>query len=121
MLRRRDKILCGIYAVIAAGALIATWSQNIRFFLQDGNGGLVGFLESAWANPAAASLSNDVVFVALAAVVLMVNEARRWGVRHVWAYVIGSALIAISVTFPLFLIARQLRIAARRAEAAASA
>jgi Terpene cyclase DEP1 len=115
-MQRQDRVLCGIYAAVAAAALIATWSQNIRFFLRDGNGGLAGFLSGAWANPAAASLSNDVVFVALAAVVLMVVEARRLGVRYVWAYVVGAAVIAISVTFPLFLIARQRRLAELRTE-----
>ncbi|MBO2452350.1 DUF2834 domain-containing protein [Actinomadura barringtoniae] len=110
----RDKTICVIYGVLAFGALIATWSQNIRFFGQDDNGGLTGFLKDAWANPAAASLSNDIVFVGLAAVVFMVIEARRVGVRYGWAYVIGSLLIAISVTFPLFLLARQIKLAQAR-------
>lgn len=81
---------------------------------------MVGFPEGAWANPAAASLSNDVLLVAPAAVVFMVSEACRLDVRRVWAYVVGSAFIAIGVTFPLFLIARQVRLAARRAEAASA-
>ena len=41
----------------------------------------------------------------------MVIEARKHGVRFVWAYIVGEALIAISVTFPLFLLARELRLA----------
>jgi len=114
----RDRTICALYGVLAFGALIATWSQNIRFFMRDDNGGLTGFLKDAWANPAAASLSNDIVFVALAAAVFMVIESRRAGVRHVWAYVVGSLLIAISVTFPLFLLARQIKLAqAREAQA----
>jgi hypothetical protein len=48
----------------------------------------------------------------LSAAVLMVIEARKRGVRFVWLYLLGGALIAISVTFPLFLIARERRIAA---------
>jgi hypothetical protein len=35
----------------------------------------------------------------------MVIEARKHGVRFVWAYIVGGLAIAISVTFPLFLIA----------------
>ena len=46
----------------------------------------------------------------LAAAAFMVLESRRLGIRWVWAYVILGVLIAISVTFPLFLIARELRI-----------
>jgi hypothetical protein len=39
----------------------------------------------------------------------MVIEARKHNVRFVWAYIVGGILVAISVTFPLFLIARELR------------
>jgi len=46
----------------------------------------------------------------LAAAILMVIEARKHGVRFVWAYIMGGLAIAISVTFPLFLIARELRV-----------
>ena len=40
----------------------------------------------------------------------MVIEARKHGVKYVWAYILGGFLIAISVTFPLFLLARELRL-----------
>jgi hypothetical protein len=43
----------------------------------------------------------------------MVLEARRLGIRFVWLYVILGFLVAISVTFPLFLIARERRLAAQ--------
>jgi hypothetical protein len=39
----------------------------------------------------------------------MVIEARKHGVKFVWLYIAGGFAIAISVTFPLFLIARELR------------
>jgi hypothetical protein len=105
----RDRLLIWAYGAIALGALIATWSQNIRFFLSADNGGVLGFLRDCYANPAAASITNDILLVWLAAVVLMVVESRRLGIRHVWAYVLVSLLVALSVAVPLFLIARQLR------------
>jgi uncharacterized protein DUF2834 len=111
----RDRLLIGVYGVIALGALVATWSQNIRFFLREDNGGLVGFLRDSYANPAAASITNDILFVLLAAIAFMVVEARRLGIRHVWGYVLVSFVIALSVALPLFLIARQLRLARRSA------
>ena len=46
----------------------------------------------------------------LAVAILMVIEARRLGVKFVWAYILGGFLIAISMTFPLFLLARELRL-----------
>ena len=39
----------------------------------------------------------------------MVIEARKYGVRFVWAYILVGMYIDISVAFPLFLIARELR------------
>jgi hypothetical protein len=112
-MRTQDRALCWAYGVIAFGALIATWSQNIRFFTQDDNGGLWGFLQACYANPAAASITNDIIFVLLAAFVLMIVEARRLGIRHVWIYPVLSFVVALSVAFPLFLLARQLRLARR--------
>lgn len=112
-LSRRDMILCVSYGLLAVGALVATQWQLIRFFGQPDNGGLRGFIDGGFANPAAAFLSVDVLVVAVAAIVFMVVEARRVGVRLVWLYVAAALLIAISVAFPLFLLARQLKLASR--------
>ncbi|HYZ67379.1 MAG TPA: DUF2834 domain-containing protein [Mycobacterium sp.] len=105
-----SKVLCAVYGAIAIAALIATWSQNIAYL--DTPSGLGGFWVATKANPASRSITVDIVLFALAATFLMVIEARKHGVRFVWLYIIGGLLIAISVTFPLFLIARERRIAA---------
>ena len=110
-MRPAGRLLIWVYGAIAFGALIATWSQNIRFFLRADNGGVLGFLQDCYVNPAAASITNDILFVWLAAIVLMVVESRRLGIRHVWVYALVSLLVALSVAVPLFLIARQLRLA----------
>jgi hypothetical protein len=49
------------------------------------------------------------VLLALTAVIMMVIEARRHAVKFVWLYVALGFATAISVAFPLFLIARELR------------
>ncbi|OBA99709.1 hypothetical protein A5662_15230 [Mycobacteriaceae bacterium 1482268.1] len=102
------KLLCTVYAAIAVVALIATWSQNILFF-RDG-GSLMGFWEATKTNPASRSITVDIALLLLAVAILMVIEARRVGVRFEWAYILGGFLIAISVAFPLFLLARELRL-----------
>ena len=112
----RSRTLCWIYGLIAFGALIATWSQNIRFFGEEDNGGLDGFIDGMYENAAAASISNDLLFMLLAAFVLMFVESRRHGIRHLWLYIAGSFLIAISVTFPLFLLARELKLSSEGGE-----
>jgi len=106
------KLLCAFYALLAAAALWATWSQNFAFFAQSPDAGPFGFIRAAYANPAAASLANDLFLLCAAAVVWMVVEARRHGIRFVWIYVVLSFVVAISVTFPLFLIARERKLAA---------
>ena len=104
-----SKVLCTVYAVISLVALIATWSQNAAYFDNPG-GFLLEFLNDSKVTPAGRSLTVDIVLFFLAAAILMVIEARKRGVRFVWLYVVGGLLIAISVTFPLFLIARELRV-----------
>ncbi len=102
------RLLCVVYAAIALVALVATWSQNI-VFLRSG-GSLIGFFEALKVNPSSRSITADIFLFGFAVAILMVIEARRVGVKFVWAYIIGGFLIAISVTFPLFLLARELRL-----------
>ena len=105
-----NTVRCAVYGAIAIVALIATWSQNIAYL--DSPSGLGDFWVATKVNPASRSITVDIALFFLAAAVLMVTEARKHGVRFVWLYIIGGLLIAISVTFPLFLIARERRIAA---------
>ena len=109
-----QKLLCAFYAVVAAFALYATWSQNIQL-MSPGMGPLepyVVFIEQMKVNPASRSIAVDFGFCLLAAAAFMVIEARRLGVRFVWLYIALGFLIAISVTFPIFMIAREMRLAA---------
>ena len=104
-----SKVLCAVYGAIAIGALIATWSQNVAY-LDNPGGFFLDFFNDSRVTPASRSLTVDLGLFALAAVILMVIEARKHRVRFVWAYVAASFAIAISVAFPLFLIARELRV-----------
>jgi len=110
------QLLCLVYAAIALLALIATWSQNLSYFRPE-DGLLLGFVLATlrfWpetlATPASVSITIDIGLFSLAASVFMILEARRLGIRFAWLYVIGGLLIAISVTFPLFMIARERRL-----------
>jgi len=115
------RTLCIAYALIAPAAFIGTCSQNVAYFHPDD--GLAGFaLATArfWpdtlATPASTSVTVDLGLFLLAASVFMVLEARRLGIRFVWLYIVLGLLIAISVTFPLFLIARARKLAPGRAD-----
>jgi hypothetical protein len=109
----RQRLLIAFYAIVSIAALIATWSQNLQLF-RPGSGPLEpfsAFVEATRVNPASRSITVDIGFFLLAASAFMVIEARRLGVRLVWLYIVFGFLIAISVTFPLFMIARETRLA----------
>ncbi|MGW4096519.1 DUF2834 domain-containing protein [Mycobacterium sp. NPDC004974] len=112
-LSRNDKILCGVYAVIAVVALVGTWWNNIGYITTESTS-LIDFFKSGYTNYATSSLTNDLLLFGLAAFVFMVVEARRIGIPKVWIYIVLSAVIAVSVAFPLFLIRRQLVLAEQR-------
>ncbi len=113
-MHRRSRVLCGIYAAIAVAALIGTWSQNLAFFAQQGSASPVPFVRAAFANPAASSIGIDILLFSLAAFVWMGVEAHSLHIRGLWVYILLSFLIAVSVMFPLFLIARERHLAAVR-------
>ncbi len=109
---RRSIQLCVFYGLIAAVALVATWSQNIVYFR--GVADLAGVFDAFLAfvldtrvNAASRSITVDIALFTLAGSVFMILEARRLGIRFVWAYILLGLLVAISVTFPLFMIARE--------------
>jgi hypothetical protein len=112
-------LVCTLYALTALVAFIGTWSQNVAYFHAN-DGAVAGFVLATarfWpetlATPASTSITVDLGLFFLAAAGFMVLEARRLGIRFVWAYVVLGLLVAISVTFPLFLIARERRLAAQ--------
>lgn len=103
--------LIGFYALLSVIALVATWGQNLQYLWQTGEfSALNQFLPDLRVNPASRSISVDIALFLLAAAVFMVSEARRLGVRFVWLYILFGFLVAISVTFPLFMAARELRL-----------
>ena len=105
------RLLCVFYAVIALVALYGTWSENLAYFGPGAHAGGGGFLPDLRVNPASRSFAIDLGLFLLAAAVWIVREARKLGVRFVWVYIVLAFAIAISVTFPLFLLARELRLA----------
>ncbi len=105
-----SRVRCALYAVIAASALVATWSQNIAY-LDSPATLLSDFTADLMATAAARSFTADLLLLSLAVVILMLVEARRQGVRFVWAYIVAGLLVAISVSFPVFLIAREVAMA----------
>ena len=111
-LQRSSKVLCVVYGLIAAAALVATWTQNTAYLHAGIGRFFIDFLAGVEVTPASRSIACDILYFFLAAAIFMVIEARKHGIRFVWAYILAGMLIDISVAFPLFLIARELRIGA---------
>ncbi|OBH54597.1 hypothetical protein A5685_11905 [Mycobacterium colombiense] len=103
------KILCIVYGAIAVAALIATWSQTVTY-VHSPTDFFVNFWRDTKTTAASRNITADALMLALSAVILMVTEARKYNLRFVWVYIVGSFFIAVSVMFPLFLVARELRL-----------
>lgn len=105
------KVLCVVYGAIAVFAAAATWTQ-VGPYADSLTGIFVTFWQDTKVNEAARFVASDVVLLALAVGVLFVFEARRLHMRFVWVYLIGGVLIGISITAPLFLLAREVKLGA---------
>ncbi|OBC11914.1 hypothetical protein A5784_03545 [Mycobacterium sp. 852013-50091_SCH5140682] len=101
--------LCILYGVIALVALIATWAHNIAYF--SAGGSTLDFFARRFANHAVSSMTIDLTLVSAAALVFMVVETRRIGVKYLWVYVVLGFVVDISAAVPLSLIARERRLA----------
>ena len=109
------KVECLAYAVIAVLAFVGTqWALIEGIRTAEG-----GFGAQIWtdltANPSVVFTTIDLFAVFLAALIFMIVEGLRVKVRWWWLYPVLSASIGISFGFPLFLIARRLRIAGENA------
>ena len=114
-LSRARAALCWLYYAIAAVALVATWRQNLAFMAEshtDFSTGFGAFWPALLVSRPTTSITVDIFLFGLAVIIWMVLEARRLGMRGVWLYIFFSFVIAISVTVPLFLAARERKLAA---------
>lgn len=105
----------GVYAVLAVAGLIGTWFFNLQFITEAGGSfPVLEFVRGGYANPAAASLTNDLLVALLSFLVWSFAEARRLGIRHWWVVVVVTFGVAFAVAFPLFLLVRERRLAAQQ-------
>ena len=105
------KVLCLIYFALAiAGALFPTLA-NIDFMRVYGPGfDITQFIELANNNPAAESLSRDLMISATAICVWIFSESRRLRMKHLWIVILGTFTIAFAFSAPLFLLLRERRL-----------
>jgi hypothetical protein len=104
------------YGTFAAAGAVTPWYFNIVWMRQTGS--LLtpsALLAGGFITPLTSSLTTDFFIGTTPVLVWMVVEARRLGMRHSWAYVLGTFAIAFAFTCPLFLMMRELKLNAGRA------
>lgn len=107
------KALCVVYALIGLVALVGTWGNNVAYLDMGILAANAHFWQETLVNPASRSITVDILFLGLAAIVWMLLEARRLSMRGAWLYVLAGVFIAMSAAFPAFLIHRERALAAR--------
>jgi len=113
--------LAWIYLALAVAGGILPWLANLEFMQQYGTSFDLGqFVQLANANPAARSLSRDLLVGATAVTVWMVVESQRLRMRHLWVVLLSAVTIAFAFAAPLFLFLRERRLLelARESESA---
>lgn len=111
--------LAWVYGLVAVLALIGTWGNNFHY-LSSGLSPLdvnILFWKETLANPASRSITVDIFFLSIPVTIWMMMEARRLQMRGIWFYLVGSLLIAVSMTVPLFMALRERKLAATQPEA----
>ncbi|WP_183095891.1 DUF2834 domain-containing protein [Nocardioides stalactiti] len=112
---RADKILCTAYLVLAAAALVGTQWVLVDYLREGASWDDI--VDSSTGNHTAAFLTIDLMVVAVVATIFMVADGLRTGVRFLWVYVLLVFTVAISVAFPLYLVARTRTVARSRTAA----
>ena len=105
--------MCVVYGLIGVLALIGTWGNNLQYLHFGVVGGNVQFWRETLANPASRSITVDILFLSLAVTIWMLFEARRLAMRGVWLYVFFAVVVAVSFTFPIFMINRERALSAQ--------
>ena len=116
-------LLAWIYLALAVAGGVLPWMANLDFMRDYGTSfDLKVFVDLANANPAAQSLSRDLLIGAAAVTTWMVVESRRLKMRNLWLVLLSSVTIAFAFAAPLFLFLRERRLAelARNAEASST-
>lgn len=99
-----------LYLALAVAGFLGTLFFNLRFAREAGGFDALAFVAGGFANPAAASLTVDLLVALAAFLVWSWAEARRLGMRRWWLYLALTFLVAFAVAFPLFLLARDRRL-----------
>ena len=96
------------YAILAVLGAVVPWYYNLEFMAVSGGAfSVADFVAGGFANPAASSLTVDLLVGSTAVIILMVSEARRLEMKHWWVYLVLIPTVAFAFACPLFLMMRE--------------
>ena len=104
--------LAWLYLALAIAGAILPWLANLDVIRESGGStfDLARFIAQANANPAAQSLSRDLLIGATAFTIWMVVEAKRLQIKYFWVALLASFGLAFACGAPLFLFLRERRL-----------
>ena len=104
-------VLSYIYLFLSLLGAILPMISNYNFAIEYGSSfDITKFIELANANPAAESISRDLLIGASSIFIWIVNESRKLEIKNMWIVYIGTFLIAFAFSAPFFLFLRERRI-----------
>ena len=111
ILEDKKLILSYLYLFLSILGAILPMLSNFDFAMEYGNSfDIKNFIALANANPAAQSISRDLLVGATAVFIWIINESKKLNIRNMWIVYIGTFLIAFAFSAPFFLFLRERRI-----------
>ena len=111
ILKDNKKTLSYLYLFLSILGAILPMMANFKFAMEYGNGfDISNFITLANANPAAQSISRDLLVGASAVFIWIVNESKKLNIKNMWIIYLGTFLVAFAFSAPFFLFLRERRI-----------
>ena len=111
ILKDNKQILSYLYLFLSILGAILPMLANFDFAIENGkNFDINNFIALANANPAAQSISRDLLIGATAVFIWIVDESKKLNMKNMWIVYFGTILIAFAFSAPFFLFLRERRI-----------
>ena len=111
LLKDNKYIMSYLHLFISILGAIFPMISNFNFVMEYGSSFDINqFIQLANANPAAESISRDLLIGASAIFIWIVNESRKLNMKNMWIVYVGTFLIAFAFSAPFFLFLRERRI-----------
>ena len=111
ILKENKHLLSYLYLFLSILGAILPMMANFDFALEYGNTfDIKNFITLANANPAAQSISRDLLVGASAVFIWIVSESKKLSIKNMWIVYVGTFLVAFTFSAPFFLFLRERRI-----------